>query len=331
MTIDNEKLAACPFCGGEAKRHTIGEDEPSNAGGDVIACTRCGASSHVEFGRKENLVSAWNTRTPQAGDELARELERIRQNGGKMFGDSTRVIDVSLIDRVLSRLTALTPTGAVYERMPRREDTAELMREHTKPWCSLEYRGGGDNDDALEYHGLWVAAVAAGDRWQKIANAMGYEPGSFKGWRQSEQWLADRVAKYRAALKPTGTDTAQSEAEQVKEAAAKVCEQLADEGDAYEADCAGGRSWFNVKGDGQRAAAAAIRAMPLPTSTDKERVLREMFTRGWDACAASANPENQEPVEFDEALRAALSATGGEPTGRGTVPYDPEEIGGERN
>lgn len=56
------KLKPCPFCGGEAKRMTIGEDEPNNAGGDVIVCTRCQASSHVEFGRKENLVSRWNTR-----------------------------------------------------------------------------------------------------------------------------------------------------------------------------------------------------------------------------------------------------------------------------
>ena len=59
-----QPLAPCPFCGGEAQRFTIGDSEPDNAGGDVITCTRCGASSHVEFGRKENLVSAWNTRSP---------------------------------------------------------------------------------------------------------------------------------------------------------------------------------------------------------------------------------------------------------------------------
>ena len=62
MTMSDEKLKPCPFCGGEAKRFTIGDDEPNNAGGDCIGCTKCGASSHVEFGRKENLVSRWNTR-----------------------------------------------------------------------------------------------------------------------------------------------------------------------------------------------------------------------------------------------------------------------------
>lgn len=61
----NEELKPCPFCGGKAERITIGDDEPNNAGGDVICCTRCQASSHVEFGRKENLVSRWNTRASE--------------------------------------------------------------------------------------------------------------------------------------------------------------------------------------------------------------------------------------------------------------------------
>lgn len=60
-----EALAACPFCGGEAERFTI-QDEGDNFGGDVVCCKECGASSHVEFGRKENLVSCWNRRTPAA-------------------------------------------------------------------------------------------------------------------------------------------------------------------------------------------------------------------------------------------------------------------------
>ena len=84
MTEQVEKVALkpCPFCGGEAERFTIGADEPSNAGGDVIFCTRCQASSHVEFGRKENLVSAWNTRTPQ-DDSVARIVAWLRKPEGK--------------------------------------------------------------------------------------------------------------------------------------------------------------------------------------------------------------------------------------------------------
>lgn len=57
-----QALLPCPFCGGEALRFTLPEDGLGNGGGDVITCTRCQASSHVEFGRKENLVDRWNTR-----------------------------------------------------------------------------------------------------------------------------------------------------------------------------------------------------------------------------------------------------------------------------
>lgn len=69
----SEELKPCPFCGGKAERHTIEDEEPSNAGGDVICCSRCGASSHVEFGRKENLVSVWNTRADTALIEVERD------------------------------------------------------------------------------------------------------------------------------------------------------------------------------------------------------------------------------------------------------------------
>lgn len=60
-----EQLLPCPFCGGESKRFTI-EEQGDNFGGDVIECQKFGASSHVEFGRKENLVSRWNTREAAA-------------------------------------------------------------------------------------------------------------------------------------------------------------------------------------------------------------------------------------------------------------------------
>jgi Lar family restriction alleviation protein len=73
------ELKPCPFCGGEAKRITIGENEPSNAGGDIIFCTRCQACSHVEFGRKENLVDRWNTRAVNSHDAL---VEALRTTAG---------------------------------------------------------------------------------------------------------------------------------------------------------------------------------------------------------------------------------------------------------
>lgn len=87
MSEITEELKPCPFCGGEAERFTIGAEEPNNAGGDVISCTRCEASSHVEFGRKENLVSRWNTRaaSPDQTNGLLREaLERLVFASGKL-------------------------------------------------------------------------------------------------------------------------------------------------------------------------------------------------------------------------------------------------------
>lgn len=58
------ELVSCPFCGGDAREVDIdGTDETvENAGGSLIECTRCFASSAVHFDRKENLVSSWNER-----------------------------------------------------------------------------------------------------------------------------------------------------------------------------------------------------------------------------------------------------------------------------
>lgn len=54
-------LRPCPFCGGDAEILNIEDGE--NAGGSCVSCTRCQASSNVEFEFKENFVSNWNRRT----------------------------------------------------------------------------------------------------------------------------------------------------------------------------------------------------------------------------------------------------------------------------
>lgn len=93
-------LLPCPFCGGTAKRLTLGPDDgPDNDGGNVIVCTGvCGASSHVEFGRKENLLSLWNTRAtpiqPERGMvEALHALEQAEMTyraAHDLFGDGSR-------------------------------------------------------------------------------------------------------------------------------------------------------------------------------------------------------------------------------------------------
>jgi len=66
---ETEELLPCPFCGSPAEIIDIEDGE--NAGGSCVSCTRCEASSALDFGRKENFVSKWNTRPSPARDEGA--------------------------------------------------------------------------------------------------------------------------------------------------------------------------------------------------------------------------------------------------------------------
>ena len=68
----DEALLPCPFCGGAAE--VIHIEDGENAGGSCVSCTRCLASSNLEFGFKENFRNNWNRRADlahpsQAGDE----------------------------------------------------------------------------------------------------------------------------------------------------------------------------------------------------------------------------------------------------------------------
>lgn len=60
-STDVAELRECPFCGGEAEIVNIEEGE--NVGGSCVCCTRCLASSNVEFEFKENFVDNWNRRS----------------------------------------------------------------------------------------------------------------------------------------------------------------------------------------------------------------------------------------------------------------------------
>lgn len=75
------RLKPCPFCGGEAERIDVPEDETEpNAGGSYIYCPRCLASSRIIYGDKSGLVESWNNRQVLArGDEYAESVYQADQ------------------------------------------------------------------------------------------------------------------------------------------------------------------------------------------------------------------------------------------------------------
>lgn len=119
-------LKPCPFCGGEAMRLTLTENDGlGNAGGDVICCIRCEASSHVEFGRKENLVDRWNTRAsasqtpPAAPDGVVEALyQRLRdgddaKDGWTDAGMEDAFFRWCIIERELRAIVSAPTTPSV--------------------------------------------------------------------------------------------------------------------------------------------------------------------------------------------------------------------------
>ena len=78
-----DKLLPCPFCGGEAKIGSLGDSENW-----LVWCQKC-QIPHSETGlqgdTKEQIIKAWNTRTPRltveqekAIEEIARTLKRVK-------------------------------------------------------------------------------------------------------------------------------------------------------------------------------------------------------------------------------------------------------------
>lgn len=101
------EIKPCPFCGGEARRFDIEDGE--NAGGSCVSCTRCLASGHVEFGRKENFVTAWNNRAIEAAeaDLLGKALEALRMARPSVELD---LITANEIDAILSQAREVRPS-----------------------------------------------------------------------------------------------------------------------------------------------------------------------------------------------------------------------------
>ncbi len=136
------ELLPCPFCGGSAERIDI--DDGENAGGSCISCTRCQASSNLEFGYKENFVSNWNRRAGPAmtPDNLREEVawllwHRFAPSHAVDFdGDSNRSEYLRAADEILSLPALSVPEGWV--AVPR-EPTVDMVRAGNaalSPWVA---------------------------------------------------------------------------------------------------------------------------------------------------------------------------------------------------
>lgn len=65
----SEKLERCPFCGGEAFVHILGNEI---AKGYYIACDECGAKTKV-FGYESETIEAWNRRVATDTNDGSKE------------------------------------------------------------------------------------------------------------------------------------------------------------------------------------------------------------------------------------------------------------------
>lgn len=187
-----QALLPCPFCGGEALRFTLPEDGLGNGGGDVITCTRCQASSHVEFGRKENLVDRWNTRLAHSLPSQADAGEDGKRNLVRAVIDcynTARPAGFSPVEHVISKrivqdafATLSPPTSG--EEMRLRDALAALLTRDMRNTCQHEntHRGGS----------IWEICDDCGWKWAD-------DEGGKPEWQDPPEWVEARAALTKGA------------------------------------------------------------------------------------------------------------------------------------
>lgn len=123
-------LAPCPFCGGRAEIVNI--DDGENAGGSCVSCTRCLASSNVEFEFKENFVSNWNRRTAAPLLDVTGE-EGLREQIAAVLSDALLNeygARMDLVDELAGRIAPLITASIAQARA---EGAAQWQPIETAP------------------------------------------------------------------------------------------------------------------------------------------------------------------------------------------------------
>ncbi|WP_086644233.1 Lar family restriction alleviation protein [Acetobacter sp. DsW_063] len=92
----DEQFKNCPFCGGEARKFDLDD------GGSCISCTKCLASSNVEYEFKENFVSNWNRRATAPADTAM--LDWLESHNGHVYPSTdfrTAVVSICHTDELV--------------------------------------------------------------------------------------------------------------------------------------------------------------------------------------------------------------------------------------
>lgn len=214
---DENGLLPCPFCSGKAKKITIENESDPCFGGDVITCMDCGASSHVEYGFKENLESSWNSREntapaqpviPEQSElryDIHRDANRYRFLRDKdAFGDEgatglsswddlaeldtgefdsavdARILSFEVPQYILTKTQEIAATAGVYAELYR-------LREEVKgpdgfdTWkdaaISEKKKRIEFERRAIEINYLTAMSAFHSDKWHKMDPITGYMHG----------------------------------------------------------------------------------------------------------------------------------------------------------
>lgn len=152
--MEGPELLPCPFCGGGAERQALPDDEFGNGSAYLIACKRCLASSHVEFGYKENLVSAWNRRADLAAPSAPAEVEGLGSHRDniihtlRQFDDGHTDADVEkTADALTARQPDPEPQPVSQAAMQPDQNISPICQPEPQPvaW-RWRMKGGGESD-----------------------------------------------------------------------------------------------------------------------------------------------------------------------------------------
>ncbi len=188
---ETEELLPCPFCGSPAEIIDIEDGE--NAGGSCVSCTRCEASSALDFGRKENFVSKWNTRPSPARDEGAGTMEVTRAAEDAACA-AYRALDMgqrwTLEPAMRAAIKAALPHLAAPVSAPGM-DREEGIRGPHEP-AALGLNGPSDGEEFLEFKEALSDLRSLRHEYECLnGGGPGWQARNAEAWKRADELFAD--------------------------------------------------------------------------------------------------------------------------------------------